>query len=124
VTLSSASGSFATTLINRLDQPVTVSIRAVSDSGLRIEDPGTYDLSAGGRQTVLLHARALTPGVHKARLRVTATNGDPLGAVDAVPIRSTQVSDVIWVIIGLGLALLFGAVVVRVVRRVRGESRE
>lgn len=124
VRLSSASGSFATTLINRLDQPVTVSIRAASDSGMRIDPPGTFDLSAGGRQTVLLHARALTPGVHQARLRVTTPEGTPLGAPHPVPIRSTQVSSVIWVIIGLGLALLFGAVVVRVVRRVRGESRE
>lgn len=124
VTLASASGSFGTVLVNRLDQAVTVRIKAVTDPDLKIEDPGTFDLSAGGRQTVPIRARALTPGVHRVKLRITSSDGAPLGPSKSLPIRSAQVSDVIWLILGVGLALLFGAVVVRVVRRIRGESRE
>ena len=47
----------------------------------------------------------------------------PLGSTDELAIRSAQVSKVIWLIIGTGAALLFGAIVIRLVRRVRSTRR-
>jgi hypothetical protein len=57
-------------------------------------------------------------GVHTVTLQVTNQAGVVLGSSDSFPMRVEQVSRLIWVIIGAGLALLFGAIIVRLVRRV------
>jgi hypothetical protein len=123
VTLSSASGRFAATLVNELDQPVTVGINAVSDEQMTISGPTTVDIPAGGRTNVLLNARTGQLGIHNVTLVVTDTEGTPLGSSDTVPIRAAQVSAVIWLILGTGVALLFGAIAVRLIRRVRAATR-
>ena len=123
VTLSSASGRFSATLSNALDQPVTVSIQAVSDEPMRISGPATVDIPAGGRTTVLLNARTQQLGIHNVTLVVTDADGVPLGSTDELPIRAAQVSAVIWVILGVGLSLLFAAIAVRLVRRLRAAAR-
>ncbi len=123
VTLSSASGRFAATLVNELDQPVTVGINAVSDEQMTISGPSTVDIPAGGRTNVLLNARTGQLGIHNVTLVVTDTEGTPLGSSDTVPIRAAQVSAVIWLILGTGVALLFGAIAVRLIRRVRAATR-
>lgn len=121
VTLSSPSGSFAATVSNRLDHPVRVSIDPISQGEVTVSPPPVLELAAGGRQTVLLDATTSRPGVHYVRLVVTDETGTPLGAAQRVPIRSAQVSDVIWLILGTGVGLLFVAIAVRVVRRIRSE---
>lgn len=121
VTLSSAAGSFAATVTNRLDHPVRVAIDPVSQGEVTVAPPPVLELAAGGRQTVLLDATTSRPGVHYVRLVVTDETGTPLGAAQRVPIRSAQVSDVIWLILGTGVGLLFVAITVRVVRRIRSE---
>jgi hypothetical protein len=123
VTLSSASGRFSATLVNGLDQPVTVGINAVTDEPMSISGPSTVDIPAAGRTTVLLNARTSQLGIHNVTLIVTDVNGTPLGSSDQVPIRAAQVSAVIWLILGTGVALLFGAIAVRLVRRVRAATR-
>lgn len=123
VTLSSDSGSFAVTVENRLDHPVTVAVDAVSLGDVTVKATNPLELTAHGRQTVLLDAVASSPGVHYVRLLVTDETGTPLGAAQRVPIRSAQVSDVIWLILGAGVGLLFLAIALRVVRRVRSERR-
>ncbi len=123
VTLSSASGRFAATLTNGLDQAVTVSIDALADPPLRISGPKTVDIGPEGRTTVLLNASTTKLGVHNVTLVVTDVDGTPLGSSDGIPIRSAQVSNVIWVILGTGVALLFGAIAVRLFRRVRAAAR-
>ncbi|MGH3347403.1 MAG: DUF6049 family protein [Nocardioides sp.] len=121
VTLSSATGSFPTLVTNGLDHPVRVLLEAVSLGDVTVESSAPLELAAGSRQTVLLDADAGSPGVHYVRIRVTDENGDPLGAARRVAIRSAEVSQVIWVILGLGVGLLFIAIAIRVVRRVRSE---
>jgi hypothetical protein len=123
VTLSSNRGRFAATLTNGLDQPVTVSIQALTDEPMDITGPTAVDIGAGGRRTVLLNAVTHSLGVHRVTLVVTDSDGVPLGSSDELPIRSAQVSQVIWLIIGTGIALLFGAIAVRLVRRVRAARR-
>ncbi|MCW2797721.1 MAG: hypothetical protein JWM79_3218 [Nocardioides sp.] len=136
VTLSSSSGKFATTITNGLDQPVTVRIDAQTQGGdLTIRGPAKVSIPANGRTTVLLTADSRTPGVHNVTLSLTDCPEDPanpaqctgtttpLGSADELPIRSAQVSKVIWLIIGIGAALLFGAILVRFARRLRRARR-
>jgi hypothetical protein len=51
---------------------------------------------------------------------VTDLDGNPLGASVELPIRAAQVSRVIWLIMGGAVGLLFLAIVLRLVRRIRG----
>ncbi len=119
VTLSSTTGRFSATIANNLDHPVRVRVEALADSPLTISDTDTIEIAAGGRSSVLLEAATTQLGVHNVELVVTAEDGTPLGSTATFPVRSAQVSQVIWLILGTGVALLFGAIVVRLVRRVR-----
>ena len=68
---------------------------------------------------MLLDASTDQLGVSNVQLIVTSEAGVPLGSTDELPIRSGQVSQVIWVILAAGVALLFGAIFVRLVARFR-----
>ncbi len=124
VTLSGTDGGFATVIVNDLDEPVTVNIVGRSDGGVEIEPIEPIELAANSRSTVVLDAHANRVGVTNVTLALTDIDGNPLGATDQLPIRSAQVSVVIWLIIGTGVALLFLAILVRLYRRLRGRSRE
>ena len=123
VTLSSADGTFAVTINNDLQRTVTV--RLVAES---VDDEVTVDvgepivLAADSRTTIQLDAHSRGTGVHNVTLSVTDIDGTPLGSSVEVPIRSGQVSEVIWVIIGSGVAILFVAIGLRLVRRIRGRK--
>lgn len=119
VTLSSTSGRFRVDLANDLEYAVTVRIEALTDPALTIEAPAEVELAGQSRTTVLVNARSAELGVHEVTLLVTDVDGTPLGPQDSLPIRANQVGKVIWVIIGSGLALLFVAIVLRLVRRFR-----
>lgn len=119
VTLSGGSGSFGVTLTNRLDQPVTVQVSARGDKGVVVTDTDDIQLAADSRTTILMDARTRRLGVHNVTLLVTDLDGQPLGSVDVLPVRSTQVSTVIWLIMATGAGILFVAIGVRLVRRFR-----
>ena len=123
VTLSSASGTFLVTLSNGLEEPVTVSVLAQSDADLTITAPEPVLLAPGSRTNVLLEVSTTSNRVHNVTLSVTDAQGVPLGDTDELPIRSAQVSDVIWLIMGSGVGLLFLAIAIRLVRRVRTARR-
>jgi hypothetical protein len=123
VTLSSSSGQFNATITNRLDQPVTVSLQAESDDALTISSPRRVEVPANKQFTVLLTARTDENGIHEVTLLVTDKRGEPLGASTRISVRSAQLSNVIWLFIGIGAALLFGAITVRLFRRVRAARR-
>jgi hypothetical protein len=57
--------------------------------------------------------------VHNVTLQLVDSEGAHIGSSAQVPIRAAQVSKIIWLFLGIGGALLFGAIVVRLVRRVR-----
>ena len=123
VTLSSSSGQFQATITNGLDQPVTVSLESQSDEKLKVTGPRRVDVPAGQRASVLLTARTDENGIHDVTLRVTDKRGTPLGASTSLSIRSAQLSNVIWLFIGCGAALLFGAIGLRLFRRIRNARR-
>jgi hypothetical protein len=120
VVLASGSGKFAATVTNNLDQPVAVRIQALPDPPLRVAVPrDSIALGPQSRTTVLLNASSSAVGVRNVTLVLTDTQDVPLGSSDDVPIRSNRVSNVIWLIIGTGVALLMGAIGVRLFRRIR-----
>ena len=75
------------------------------------------------RSTILVNASSKAVGVRNATLVLTDSEGTPLGSTDSLPIRSNRVSNVIWLIIGTGLALLFGTILLRLFRRIRTAAR-
>jgi hypothetical protein len=120
VILSSGSGRFAATITNSLDQAVSVKVRAVADPPLEVAVPTeTIEIGAESRTTVLLNASSSAVGIRNVTLLLTDVDGVPLGSSDDLPVRSNRVSNVIWLILGTGVALLFGAIVVRLFRRIR-----
>ena len=124
VILSSGSGRFSAVVSNGLDQPVTVRLTASTDRRMRISTPAS-DVQVGphSRTTILLNASSRSVGVHNVSLLLTDTSGTPIGSSDALPIRSNQVSKVIWLILGAGITLLLATIVLRLVRRIRGAAR-
>ena len=89
---------------------------------------GYVDLAAAQKNRVVATVRVARPmdDDQKRRLQAALAASDVDGRVlpssDSVPIRSSQVSNVIWVIIATGVGLLVVAVVLRAVRRVRGRG--
>ena len=61
----------------------------------------------------------LCKGLHYAHTRLDES-GRPLGAAEEISVRSNKVGRIIWVIMGAGVGILFLAIAVRLVRRVRG----
>jgi hypothetical protein len=120
VILSSQSGTFQVTVINDLDEAVHVGIRA--DTGtrrLRIQNADPVLLGPGQRASVRLKASSTKIGVHAVTLMPVNAAGQPLGNLVRFNVRSSQVGLVIWVIMGVGAAVLFVAIAIRVGRRVR-----
>lgn len=118
VTLASDSGRFSAIVSNELDVPVTVRVRATADRGATITGDEPVQLAPHGRTPVLLHASTHIRGVLNVKLELTNTNGRPLGVSDTFPMRAGGVSRLIWVIIGVGVALLFTTIAIRLTRRI------
>jgi hypothetical protein len=119
VTLSSSSGRFSVTISNELDYIVEVQVVAEADSGVELTTSEPIVLGADSSTSVSLEVHTTRPGVHDVRLAVTDVDGQPLGSSDTVPVRSGQVSIVIWGIIGAGVAILFVAIAIRLFKRIR-----
>jgi len=120
VTMSSESGAFQVTVVNDLDEPVTVGVAAeAEDDGLKIRSPDLVSLGAGQRASVRLSVTATGSGVHSVLVRPTTSEGHPIGRSTKVTLRSSQVGFVIWVIMGTGAVVFVAAIAARIVRRVR-----
>lgn len=119
VILSSGAGPFPVTVSNGLEHRVQLRILARTEGELVIRAPEMIDLDAGEARTLNLSARPGTIGVHTVQLVTTDDRGTPLGAEAEVSIRSSQVGRIIWVVMGVGVGILFLAIAVRLTRRVR-----
>ena len=120
VTLSSTSGRFRVDVRNDLDQPVSVKIKSLVDDELEIDGPSRIAVEGNRISSVFLQVRSTGLGVHQVKLVLTDEEGTRLGPSADLPIRSSQSGRVIWVIIGVGAALLFGAIALRLFRRFTG----
>lgn len=119
VTLTAASGTIGATVVNDMDQPVTIRIAAESDGDLTLADDEIIELSPERRRRVLLDVSTTRQGRHNVVLTVTSIDGTPLGSRSPLPIRAAVLDDRVWIVVGIGTAGLFVLVVFRIVRRIR-----
>jgi hypothetical protein len=124
VTLSSSSGKLGATLVNGLDQPVTVRVAASTDGRLTLAGDTVRRLGPNARSVVRYEASTTQPGNHQVRLAVTSVDGVPLGSVAELPIRAAGVSALIWVVMGAGALVLFGMIGYRLPGQIRARRRE
>jgi hypothetical protein len=119
VALSSDSGRFPLTVTNRLAVPITVSIEAQSTRALTIRPVTGLKLLAKQRRDIEMFGSARGSTVSSVRVRLATVNGRRFGQEWQFSIRTTQFGLVIWVLMGIGFAILVGTAALRVVRRVR-----
>lgn len=120
VMMSGGTGPLAVTVVNNLDEAVTVELEAqTGGDDLTIDTPEPLTLGPGQRSPVRMRAESSSIGVHPVTIRVTTVSGEPVGSRTEFNVRTSNVGDVIWVIMGIGGAILALAIVVRLVRRVR-----
>jgi hypothetical protein len=124
VTLFSDSGKIGATLVNNLDQPVTVLVRPTTDGELTLSDVGEKRLGPGARTVLRYEATTDQLGVHNVRLAVTSVDGAPLGSVDELPIRAARVSALVWVAMAAGALVLFGMIGYRLPGQIRARRAE
>lgn len=120
VMMSSETGPIAVTVVNNLSEPVTVQLEARTPrDDLRVSVPGPITLEPGQRAPVRMRARSSSIGVHEVTLVATTTEGEPLGSQVQFNVRTSNVGFVIWIVMGVGGALLLVAIGWRITRRVR-----
>lgn len=119
VALSSDSGRFPLTVTNRLGVPITVSIEADSTHALTIRPVTRLKLQPNQRRDIEMFGSARGSTVSSVRVRLATVNGRRFGQEWEFSVRTTQFGLVIWVLMGIGFAILVGTAALRVVRRVR-----
>lgn len=120
VMMSGESGPIQVTVVNGLDQTVTVGLKiSTPGAGLEVEKVDPVTLGPGRRTSIRLQASSHDIGVHSVTLVTTDTAGQPLGSTARFSVRTSNVSTVIWVIMAIGGGLLLIAIVVRLYRRIR-----
>ncbi len=124
MTLFSASGKLGATLVNNLDQPVTVQVRPITDGELTLSDVGDRILGPRARSVLRYEATTDQLGVHNVRLVVTSVDGDPLGSSAQLPIRAARVSALVWVAMAGGALVLFGMIGYRLPGQIRARRAE
>jgi hypothetical protein len=121
---SSEDGSFQVPVINGLDQRVRVGLRAdVVGRGLEVSVPGPVELQPGTRRPFRIELRSTGIGVHSVDLDLVTGSGDRLYAGPQVPVRSSRVGLVVWVVMGVAATVFFAAIALRIARRVRRRRR-
>jgi hypothetical protein len=120
VTLSGGSGTLTVTLVNQLDQPITVGIEPRSSSpDVRIEAPKPLEMAAGQRTVLRLRATASSIGVHEVTLTPVTAEGTELGTPLTFSLRTSQVGRLIWGVLIGGGALLVVMILRRILRGLR-----
>lgn len=121
VTLSGDAGYLTVAVVNGLDRPVTVGLATLPGArGVRIDLPSPTRLAAGQRSTLRLQAHSTVPGVHVVRLVPVTSEGLRVGDPLVFNLRTSQVGQFFWGVLGL-LAL---ALIVLVGRRIRQRLHE
>ena len=124
VTMSSETGTFQVTVLNGLDQRVTVGLRAsVPDSELQLTTSEPIELPPNGRGAMRIDATSTDIGVHLVTLQPVTVDGTAIGEPTRVSIRSSRVGLILWIVMGVGGTALLVAITLRLWRRVRRRRR-
>ncbi len=118
VTLSGGAGTLTVTIVNDLEQPITVGLRASSDAEVEVETPRPVSMKAGQRITLRLQVTSGV-GVHAVTIYPVTEAGDRVGSALTFNLRTSQVGRLIWYIILAAGLLLTVMVLRRIVLRIR-----
>jgi hypothetical protein len=122
VTLSGGSGSLTVTLVNGLKQPITVGLRARTDSArVEVATPDPISMQPGERTTLRLQVTSGV-GVHDVTIFPVTTAGEATGTPLTFNLRTSQVGRLIWYILAAGGTLLVVMIIRRIVLRVRDDQ--
>jgi hypothetical protein len=120
VTLSSEDGDFIVTLANGLADRIRVALSAsASGRGLQLTTPGPVTLEPNERRSVRIGVRSSGIGIHRVVLQPTTDTGLEVGQQAVLSVRSSSVGLVLWALMAGGSVVLFTAIAIRIVRRVR-----
>ena len=117
VTLSGSSGTFVVTLVNALDVPVHVGIRATATGHMVVTGPMDLRLPAGQRTTVKIRTSAPRIGVQNVTLTPVTAAGAAVGTPTQLRVRVSEVSGLIWAVMGAGGLVLLVMIVRRALKR-------
>jgi hypothetical protein len=122
VTLSGGTGSLTVTLVNGLEQPITVGLRARADSPtVKVATPDPVSMQPGQRTTIRLQVSSGV-GVHDVTISPVTTAGEATGSPLTFSLHTSQVGRLIWYILAAGGTLLVVMIVRRIVLRLRGHQ--
>lgn len=120
VTLSGGSGTLAVTVVNGLDQPISVGVEArTTVAGVEIEKVEPFPLAPGQRTVLRLKADASGVGVNQVVLSAVTEDGTALGTPLVFSLRTSQVGNLIWGVLGAGALLLVVMIGIRIRRGLR-----
>ena len=92
VTLSGGSGTLTVTLVNGLDQPITVGLRSRTDSpDVKIETSDPVEPRPRQRTTIRLAGAPAASGVHEVTLFPVTDRGRAAGQPFTFSLRTSQV---------------------------------
>jgi hypothetical protein len=119
VTLSGDTGTLTVTLVNGLRQPVDVGLRTRTDSSaVHVESAAPVALGPNQRTTLRLTVRSTT-GLHDVSMYPVTRDAAEVGRPFTFSVRTSQVGQVIWYVIGAGCLLLVVMILRRIVLRLR-----
>ncbi len=124
VTLSSASGRFPISITNGLNAPVTVDLAVTArDPRMTVAPIRPITLQRDQRVTVTVLTNSRGVGITTLTARMLTQAGKPFGPRASFQVRTTQIGTLVWVIMGVGAAVLFIAAGRRILSRVRRHRR-
>jgi hypothetical protein len=99
---------------------VTVQVVArAANPAVTIDPIERLVLDPGQRRDIEVTARSKGSGLTGVRVRLMTTTSRPVGRAWNFSIRSTQLGTAIWVVMGVGAAILFTAAARRIYLRVK-----
>jgi hypothetical protein len=127
-TLASANSPLFVTVVNTLNVPVKVKVTLTTADGVigfHADDIGTQQVPANGQHAVLrVPVHVQRSGRFTIAVGVTTPSGVALGEPVVLNIRSTALGGVGVIITAVAAAVLFVALLVRLVRRSRPQPTE
>lgn len=121
ITLSGDEGPFPVTVSNGLDdQAITVSVEVdASDNALQIQPIEQVTIAPQQRRSIPVQANYTGVGISNVTVRMLDADGDTFGDPVVVRVRTTQIGEVVWVVMAIGGIIIFGAAIRSVIRRIR-----
>ena len=124
IQLSAGSGQIPISIRNDLDQDVTIRLGLTARPAVRLsfEDPGLILVPAGQTATPQVGADAAANGRVQVTVQLLSPDGRVFGTPAEIEVNATAYGTVAAFAVGGALVVLFAAVAVRIVRRIRGRS--